>query len=81
MGRGYNVAKAFECFVVEWVWGYVDLAIVVVSVNVDFDIFCSFGVHRDIAVVLESEHQVVGINVGGIFDTKIVDSESELDRT
>lgn len=51
VGRGYKVAKTFECFVVEWVQGYVDLAIVVVPVNVDFDIFCSFGVHRDIAVV------------------------------
>ena len=41
---------------------------------------CSYcGVHGDIIVTFESVNQVVGITAGGLFDTKIVNNECELD--
>ena len=81
VSRGYSIAELLECFVAGWLHGEVDFAIVVVPVEVDLNVFCSCDVCRDILVAFESVDQVVRDMVGGVFDTRTVNNECELDVT
>lgn len=57
-----------------------DFAIVVVLAKVDFDVFCSCGVHGDIIVAFESA-ELVGLAAGDVFDTNIINNKCELGET
>jgi hypothetical protein len=54
-------------------------AIVIVPIMVDFDIFFSCIIHRDIIVFFKGVNQVVCIIAGGVFDTKVVDNKCEIE--
>mgnify|MGYP006173479443 CR=1 FL=1 len=72
-GRG-GISYTFQGFVAKWGHGKVDFAFVVVSAEVDLDIFAAGVIDRDIIMFFEGVNEVVGIIARGVLDPKIVDN-------